>query len=388
MNKITEINTYGWNKDHDLYLFLDCAIADSKGEEPGTFLFPEKDGILWHQGRGFRNSDAMANFSHSAPSLFPGAKDPRAAFNDIDWEQEKRDAQPIWKAAISDFKASFGGYAGYALVAGILQYLTHPEATPAFGKPSISIQGEKGSGKTMTTRFGMRLLGFHSYDPISLGSTKVGIERAFTRFCGLPLHIYEWRNDKIDSRMLDLFISAYNELPQHKGIPGAEMLTRATTPMTPAIITGECHISDSALKSRYIHIVASPRHNQQATAFHPENQGEEHERALDVERHKRFQRMMQESHHYHRIGRLIIRERKKFSRIALEFMRSFKSNPKVIDRISTSRARENIGLFVGSIAAAYEILHGHSLISLPSDHPDFVELQGMNDWLINGASSP
>jgi len=381
--EITEIDTYGWNKDHKLYLFLDCAIADGKGEEPGTFLFPKKDGIVWHQGRGFRNSDVMANFSHTPPSLFPGAKDPRAAFNDIDWEQEKRDAQPIWKAAISDFKASFGGYAGYALVAGILQYLTHPEAKPAFGKPSISIQGEKGSGKTKTTGFGMRLLGFHSYDPISLGSTKVGIERAFTRFCGLPLHIDEWRNDKIDSRMLDLFISAYNELTQHKGTPQGGKLTRAMTPMTPAITTGEDSAVDSALRSRYIRIIAAPHYGQQIPENETESQRAARDQAREIERNQRFDRMMRDSDDYHRIGRLIIRERKKFSRIALEFMRAFKSNPKVIDRISTSRARENIGLFVGAIAAAYEILHGHSPLSLATDHPDFVEFRAMNEWFIN-----
>lgn len=378
--EIEEIDTYGWNQDHEIYLFMDCAVADGKDEEPGRFLFPKKHGIIWHRNRGFINSAMMKDFSHTPPSLFPGDKKAQEAFNEIDWDQERIEVRQIWRDAVADFKENFGGYAGYALLSAILQFLAHPETLPLFGKPSIMIQGEKGSGKTQTTAMAMRLLGFHHYKPISLGSTKVGIERALTRFRGLPLHIDEWRNAKVDERMQDLFIAAYNELAQHKGTPQGGKQTRSMSPLTPAVVTGEDSTTDPALKSRYLRIIASADHGKVIPLDETEDEAIARKNQQELLRAARFDRMQKRSEEYYRVGRYIIRQRKRFSRIILDQMRKFKVNPTAVERIPQSRSRENFGTFIGAIVATEELLFDEWTTEQRT------ELKNMTEWFINHAA--
>jgi|GEM_PF-3788967 len=377
---IEEIDTYGWNEEAGIYLFMDCAVADDPNGGPARFLFPDKHGIIWHKGQGYKNSDTMAKFSHTPPSLFQGEGSPKQQFNKIDWDKEREEVEAIWHDLCSDFKESFGGYAGYVLVGGVIQYLAHSKTLDQFGKPSVFIQGEKGSGKTQTTQMAMRMLGFPAYSPISLGSSKVGIERALTRFRGLPLHVDEWRNDKVDARFLDLFIAAYNELAQHKGTPKGGKQTRSMTPLTPALITGEDAATDPALRSRYMRIVASPLHGKRRG----ENESAEERRArltcVEEERTRRFERMQERCRQYYRVGRYLMRFRAKFCEIVCKTVKDVKGSQAMIDAVSSSRARENIGSFYGAILAAYQILTGKDIMSQPKEDPDLNELWNTMQW--------
>jgi len=121
---ITEIDTYGWNRDVGMYIMGDCAITN------GKFIFPDKHGIIWHKGLGYKNSEGVVNgtsFCHKPPCLFPNGKDARIEHDAIDWNEEQREVAKIWRTLQRDFCDAFGSIAGLAAIGSMLQYMAHPE---------------------------------------------------------------------------------------------------------------------------------------------------------------------------------------------------------------------------------------------------------------------
>lgn len=370
---IEEIDTYGWNKDGKFYLLGDCAVLDG-----GRFVFPDRNGIIWVNGTGFKNSDNMACFTSRPPILFPDAKSPKEAYEAIDWEVERKEVAVIWSEMLADYYETMGGYAGYCWVAGIIQYLSHPEVRKEIGgKPGLWVQGEKGSGKTKTTEFCMRALGFPmNYGYISLGGTKIGVERSLCQFSNLPFHIDEWRNENADPKLEDLLRNCYNETATPKGTPNGNKGVRKLIPSTIPIVTGEDGTSDSALRSRYVRIIASQSYGKSRS-----DDGEDQTVGDQQKRDARYYRIMERSEQYHRIGRFLFKNRTQFSELTINLTKQFCATSSVMERIKDSRARQVHGVFLGALFAAQSLLFDNQVFGQPIN-------SGVMNWFVShGAES-
>ncbi len=376
---IEEIDTYGWNKDKRFYLLGDCAVLDG-----GKFVFPDRNGIIWVHGTGYKNSDNMASFTTKPPLLFPDAKNAKEAYEAINWEDERKEVELIWNDLLSDYKESMGGYAGYAVIAGLIQYLSHPEVRAEIGgKPGLWMQGEKGSGKTKTIEFGMRVIGYPlNYGYISLGGTKVGVERSLCQFSNLPFHIDEWRNENADAKLEDLLRNCYNETATPKGTPNGNKGVRKLIPSTIPIVTGEDGTTDAALRSRYVRLIASQSYDITGTGDESESDRAKSNLSDQRRRDIRYYRIMERSESYHRIGRYLFKFRDTFAKSTVELTKGFAASTLVMDRIKDSRARQVFGVFYGSLISAQNLLSGKT------DGFSKAENTRILDWFIShGAES-
>lgn len=337
---ITEIDTYGWNREVGIYIMGDCAVGAN-----GQFIFPDKNGIIWYNQLGYKNSDSVeagTSFCHKPPTLFPDAEDARKAHDAIDWNEEQHEVGKIWQTMNQDFVDAFGGVAGYAAIGAMLQYLAHPEILRAIGgKPGLWMQGRKGSGKTKTVEAGMRIYGFpRNYEIVALGSTKVGIERNLSQFSGLPVHIDEWRNNRADDNTVGFITNAFNEIGISKGTSVGTKSTRKSRAATIPIVTGEDGATDPALRSRYLRLIMSQA-QRQGTA---------------EQQRQRYFKMLENADQYHRVGRWIFKHRDEFARRTVARTKEFIADPETSRRISDSRAQEVTGVCLSALMAAHSLI--------------------------------
>lgn len=337
---ITEIDTYGWNREVGIYIMGDCAIGAN-----GQFIFPDKSGIIWYNQLGYKNSDSVeagTSFCHKPPVLFPDAADARKAYDAIDWGVEQQEVAVIWQTMLKDFVDAFGGTAGYAAIGGMLQYLAHPEILRAIGgKPGLWMQGRKGSGKTKTVEAGMRIFGFpRNYEIVALGSTKVGIERNLSQFSGLPVHIDEWRNNRADDNTVGFITNAFNEIGISKGTSVGTKSTRKSRAATIPIVTGEDGATDPALRSRYLRLIMSQAQRQ----------------GTSEQQRQRYFKMLEHADQYHRVGRWIFKHRDEFARRTVARTKEFISDAGTARRISDPRAQEVTGVCLSALMAAHSLI--------------------------------
>lgn len=341
---ITEIDTYGFDRKSGLILLGDCALAEGEKE---PFIFPDNNGIIWYKSMGYKNSESLSTFCHKPPILFPGEGKPKDIYKAIDWDQERKEVAEIWREALRLAYASFGDYNGYVMVAGILQYLAHPETIDQIpGKPGLWVQGAKGSGKTQTIMAYMRMLGYvQNYGVVGLTGTKVGIERSLSQFDCLPVHIDEWRNVRASDDLVGFVTNAFNGLSIAKGTAQGTKSIRLSRAATIPIVTGEDMTTDTALLSRYIRLTMS------ASA----------RAGTQEEQRQNFFKMQELSGEFYRIGRLLMRERKKFSENVVTLAKEFNSNKVTMETIRDPRARECTSVGIAAIRAANFMITGSEM---------------------------
>jgi hypothetical protein len=383
---IEEIDTYGWNDEHKFYLLGDCAVVDVPGE-PSKFIFPDKSGIIWIHGTGYKNSDTMGNFTTQPPVLFPGAKEAKKDFEAIDWEQERLDVIRIWEELQADFRESFGGHAGTAFVASFPMYLAHAEIRSLIsGKPSLWVQGEKGSGKTKSVEYAMRMIGYPvNFGYITLGGTKVGLERSLSQMHNLPFLVDEWRYENVTPNIEELIRSCFNEISTAKGTPNGNKGVRKSTPLTMPIICGENATNDPALRSRYLKIIAASTHSSTITGEEDDGELEAKRRADGKKRDERFFRIMERSEQYYRIGRYLFRHRAQFAQSVVKHAKDFAASPTVMSKIGDSRSRQVFGCFFGSWLACQELFYKKDPAADTALAPDC--LAAMQWFMNHGAES-
>lgn len=338
---IVEIDTYGYDKDSGIYLMGDCAVVDNPDK---PFLFPDNNGIIWHNGMGYKNAESLATFGHKPPLLFPGEGKTRDIHDAIDWNEERKQVNAIWNEALAIAYKSFGDFNGFIMIAGLLQYIAHPETLEQIpGKPGLWVQGSKGSGKTQTIMAFMRMLGYiRDYGPKGLSGTKVGIERCLSQFDCLPFHIDEWRNIRASDDLVAFVTNAFNGLAIPKGAAVSGKAVRLSRAATMPVVTGEDMTTDAALLSRYIRLTMSKSSRS----------------GTDEEQRANFARMLELSSEFHRIGRFIMRQRKHFSDSVITLTRQFIANPEVLSKINDPRARECTGIAFSALITAQKIITG------------------------------
>ncbi len=344
---IIEIDSYGQHRDSGIFLLGDCAWAeDADGGEGGGdgFLFPDYNGIIWYKRIGYKNSDALDTFCHRPPLMFPGAKNPREAHAAIDWEVERKEVGEIWKEALKISMNSFGDMSGLGMVAGLLQYLAHPETLDKIGgKPGLWVQGAKGSGKTQTIKAFMRMLGYiENYGMIGLTGTKVGIERSLSQFDCLAVHLDEWRNMRASDDLVGFITNAFNGIAIAKGTAVGSKSIRLSRAATIPVITGEDMTTDTALLSRYLRLTMSASSR---TGTQDENR-------------EGFFNMLTKSAEFYRIGRFLIRHRRKFGLRVVEIAKAFMADKATMAAIRDDRAQQVTSICYATLMAAQEMIVG------------------------------
>lgn len=343
---IMEIDMMGWYKDHQIWLLGDCAVSKDR------FIFPDSDGIIWHNGAGFWfNNDTHKNFTQKPPILFPGMDRRKAeyAYRTMDWAEEKKACSSIMKQALELFHASFGDCSGYMLVGSTFAYLAHPELlkTADAAKPSVWTQGAKGSGKTSTQKLAMMLLGFpENYNYITLNGTKVGVERTLMQYSCLPVHLDEYRNRDASDALVSLIRSCFNQQTAPKGVKDSSRNTRQVTPMTVPIVTGEDATTDAATKSRFVQLTMSAMRRSDYIKNHMPNSSPA----------KVFTDLNNLSPEFYRICRYLMKHRDEYVAAILRYMDRLKNSPVFQEKVDDDRAKFVYGCCIGSLIALYDIL--------------------------------
>ena len=354
---ITQIDTYGWNQEVGIYIMGDCAVAN------GRFIFPDKHGIIWHDGLGYKNSEGVASgtaFCHKPPCLWQDAEDPRSFHDAIDWRDEQREVGQILRGMEKDFCDAFGSITGLAALGSMLQYMAHPEIRRFIsGKPGLWIQGKKGSGKTKLIEAAMRIYGFpRNYGMIGLGSTKVGIERNLSQFCCLPVTIDEWRNKNASPDLVSFITNAYNEIGISKGTMAGTKSTRKSSASTIPVISGEDGATDPALCSRYMRLVMAAAQR----------------KGSPQEQRGRYFQMIENADSYHRVGRFLFKNREAFAARIVELTKAFMAEPATAMRITGDREQEVGGVCYSTILAAHEFID--------ADVAEFSRATEFKEWIL------
>lgn len=335
---IHAIDVVGYQKETGIYILGDCGVAPD-----GQFIFPDRDGIIWWKSSGYRYSDDdMANLIQKPPILFPNAESAKAAYGQMDWDQERKEVKDILEEVMEHYIASYGDHSGWLSLGMTFQYLAQPEIFARFhNKPGLWVQGRKGSGKTETTQLNMRMLAFPSdYGSATVTGTKVGLERGFAQYCGLPVHIDEWRNNEVPPNAVSVVRNAFNEQGQPKGMADGSKRTRVVRPLTMPIVTGEDACTDAATMSRFVKLVMA----------------ESRRTGTTKEQAARFVRMVEASEEYHRIGRYLFHKRREFAKLVTDGIARFTTDPVVMQTVPTSRARQVYGTAWASMNAAYILI--------------------------------
>lgn len=345
---IMEIDMMGWHKEHKLWLLGDCAFTD------GRCIFPDADGIIWHGENGYYfNNNTHKNFTQKPPILFPGLnrEQARNAYKEMDWNQERHDCAQIMSSAMRLFYASYGDISGYLHIGGLLSFLAHPELllTGEGAKPSVWVQGAKGSGKTATARLAMMLFGFPwDYNFITLSGTKVGIERSLMQYSCLPLHLDEWKNKEASDQLVSLIRSCFMQQTAPKGVKDNARNTRQVTPMTVPIVTGEDATIDPATESRFIQLTMSDRKRADYIKEHMPNSDSA----------KIFGEINELSTQFYRVGRYLFKHREVFVANLMKWLKEMKVS-KHMNCIADSRSKFVYGVAIASYISLKETFGIH-----------------------------
>ena len=338
---ITEIDMMGWHKEHRIWLLGDCAYHE------GRCIFPDGHGIIWHKDQGYYFAgNAQKNFTQKPPILFPGMDRQQAKefYKNMDWNQERADCANIMRNALRLFTASYGDVSGLLHIGTLCSFLAHPELlqTGEGAKPSLWVQGAKGSGKTQTTRLGMMLLAFPwNYNFLTLSGTKVGIERSLMQYSCLPLHLDEWRNKEATDALVGLVRSCFMQQTGAKGVRDSARNTRQVTPMTVPIVTGEDATIDSATESRFVNLTMSARNRCDYIASHLPN----------IEPSKVFSELTEISSEFYRIGRFLFQHREIYVSHLMRHLEEVKVSKYLTSKISDARGRYVYGVAIASYMA-------------------------------------
>jgi hypothetical protein len=343
---ITEIRTLGWIKDHSMWILGDCAVMKN-----GRIVFPNDDGIIWSGDDGYTYPENFQTaFAHKPPFLFPNmdkgvAKDWLQAAEADNWQSEKKDVSAIFLKALHLINNSYGAdYSGYVHVGILMSYLAHPELLTSRygGTPSFWVQGEKGSGKTQTTRFSMMLAGFpYDYGYQTISGTKVGMERLLTQFSCLPMHFDEWRNKEANESIVALLRNCFMRQTSSKGTrDDSNIATRQVKPNTVPIITGEDATVDAACQSRFAQLTMSFN---KRMAFNPDCA-------------KEFKELENQSVEFYRVARYLYRHREEYVKNFFLTLDMIINEKFMTDALPDDRARLVYGSSIASITSLYILL--------------------------------
>jgi hypothetical protein len=227
----------GFDEGSNLCLFGDVAITPE-----GKRIFPDKQGLYWHQGQGYRPAERDQEgqeFRQGIPRMHPEV------------ECSEEDLRELFQTISQNYFEAVGDYGGYIIIGNLLSYGLAPEIFRRYSAfPSLWLDGASGSGKSSLARWSLRFWGFSCPEGIALpGSTQVGISCVLQQYGNLAVWLEEYQ-PRCEPWVTEKLKGIYDRMGGVKKTFGE--LTRVIR--TGVIVTGVATSSDSQLRSRYCHV--------------------------------------------------------------------------------------------------------------------------------------
>lgn len=346
---IRELDVLGYHEPSKLSIYGGFGTAPpAEAGEPEQLIFPDEDGVLWHEGVGYRLIDDNDSFQQGLPFLMSGGVDidARQAFSAIAEDEESQ----VKDLLVSMAEKFMGSYAenkigGLLPISVLFSYLYSPEFYKRNGfQPSIWFSGLAGHGKSDLMGFLLRACGYSNPVPLdtSEASTMKGLQRTLASHSCLPVMFDEARRTEMRGPLLAMLRAAYGRSAAVKAQFNQTNKTNSTRAATMPIIGGESMIDEQAIRTRYMHFVVSASRR----SGNAKQQGE------------RYREMKQECTEWYRITRHIALRRSRYAAAAISHFVEFNEREDAVEAIPDGRTRQTHAYAYGALAAVEEIIPG------------------------------
>lgn len=313
---IYEIVRYGHDRKSGLFFFGDCAFSPD-----GRLLATDPSSIVWHEGDGYQielpteEKEKGEGFQQKAPMMMAPQDAPLDSTLTPD---------TMLNRMCTDFFQVVGDYDAWLFIGTLALAFVSPELLRTYkGHPGAWIYGARGGGKTTLARWGMRMQGFGHLDgiPIDDATSVVGMNRALAQYSGLQVWFDEYFHLTMNPQKEAILRHAFDRGSGAKGQPDGTNKTKDSRIFTTPNVTGESSSSNSAARSRYIHLNVSVSRRLPGAA-------------------ESFNRVEEDCKHYFLIGRYILENRQRFwATMEPEIKKWWEDNPESKARVPDQRVR-------------------------------------------------
>lgn len=344
---IYELTSWGVDEPTKIWFFKDCAWKN------GQRIPPDKNGIFWVEGIGYRidearGLDGQSGFMQGEPQLL-SPTGPKLS------ETPPKIAD-LFRSLMFDLHDTIGNYDGFQLLGQMLNYAIGPELVKIGGHGGMWLFGPASGGKTSIIRWLMRIWGFKELPGIRIdkNTTDTALNRFLAQYKSLPVWFDEYRRHTIDPQKEGVLRGAFDRSASGKGKADQTNHTRNAVIHTTPIVSGESSSGDGATRSRYSHCSVN-----------------KHQRIGDG--HARYLRVQQECKWFYLIGQWVMDNLPKFTELAVSTLTSWMEDPAVCKDIPNERIRLVYGSGYSCLTAATIML------GLTDVEPELAHLQGEQD---------
>ena len=296
--EVLQVSVRGWNAEAKIWFFGDAAVRSAGGE----LLEPDKNGIFWIDGQGYKlgeRDQEGEEFAQGLPLMKPRKK--------CEWGGKSGDeaVERMFRDTSQKLFETFGAqgdYDGFMCLGMMLACGAAPEIYDAFTAfPGLWLHGESGHGKSSLAKWLLRVWGFSAVTGIRMPeSSKPGVAAAMQQYGNLPLWLEELQSDT-RKELLDMVQSAFNRESGRKITFGEKKRKIVGS----CLVTGVATASDPQLRSRYAHVQASAVRR---LADH-------------------FEWFEAHSLMFFHLGRFILQHREEYARLVMECLRRWEEAP-------------------------------------------------------------
>ena len=331
---IYEVSHFGYDPRSKIWFAgSDACVPDEKMKNTTT-IKPDSNNIFWHGGTGHQieaNPESFDDrFQQGGPLLGSRRGD------------EDINPRELFQSFSDGMLSTVGDYDGLLAIGMTLFYAAAPEVyRDRGGHPGLWLYGKRGGGKTTIARWLMQIWGFRNLPGIRIdrGTTPVGMNRVLSQYSSLPVWFDEYRRNIPDVEQKESVLrGAFDRSSTAKGRMDGTTKTTASRTLTTPIVSGESSSSDSATRSRYVHVMVAKSRRK--------NQDDEGNSII-------HSKLFADSEHLHLIGRYLMDNRIVFVESTTSFLDSWM---KTRTQIADERTRFVHGAGYAAYMALAEML--------------------------------
>ncbi|HVM51258.1 MAG TPA: hypothetical protein VMU04_24725 [Candidatus Acidoferrum sp.] len=304
---VYEVPLRGQHYPSGIWFYADGALLNGKA------LYQDKNGIYWHNGKGYLpgDKDQEGEFFRMGPR--PGVPGP--LMHPV-VEVSRDTAKEIFAKFAQDIHDAVGGYAGWLALGAVLAFFVAREIFDRYtGVPGLWTSGEPGQGKTSINRWLVRIHGFLVKQGVPIpGATAAALRGAMQQYGDLPLWLDEFQA-RAEVWVTDIAKAAY----ERGGAPKRTFGDQPREVRTPLMISGVATSTDAQLRSRYVHV--------HVAAANRLNFNDDRYREVETFADRELYKM----------GRFILANREEFARLVMGQIGFWTKDPKLANCDDRSR---------------------------------------------------